>query len=150
MTDQNRISCKCRLNSYLDYLLSLGGQWHTNPLLIATVADLCNSSYAGKELLEKILVVSCSFCLQIFAGNKLLEKFLVVSCSCHCPPSLSFKYLLAITCLRRYWRKIGFPLLYWVSRLDTGTAQFLELRTRPIHSHSKFKTNPKRPGAFPL
>ena len=72
MTDQNRISCKCRLNSYLDYLLSLGGQWHTNPLLIATVADLCNSSYAGKELLEKILVVSFS---------------------CHCPPSLLFQIL---------------------------------------------------------
>ena len=35
-----------------------------------------------------------------------------------------------------------------VTRVDT--AQFLQLRTRPIHSHSKFNTNPKRSGAFPF
>ena len=32
--------------------------WDNTPLLVATVADLCSSNYPGKELLEKILVVS--------------------------------------------------------------------------------------------
>ena len=34
--------------------------WDNNPLLVATVADLCSANYPGKELLEKILVVSIS------------------------------------------------------------------------------------------
>ena len=33
-------------------------RWDNNQLLITTVADLYSSSYAGKELLDKILVVS--------------------------------------------------------------------------------------------
>ena len=41
--------------------MSSGSGWDNNPLLVATVVDLCNSNYPGKELLEKILVVSITF-----------------------------------------------------------------------------------------
>lgn len=47
------ISCHC--NTFFS-----GEHWDKNPLLVATVADLCCTNYPGRDLLEKILVVGLS------------------------------------------------------------------------------------------